>query len=199
MESVLTYKHKKKNQILEIVYDGFDMSNPRKNGDYHLGTILYDWNDYLIGDIHITSKDQFDEYMKVKHFKLPIHVYEHGNITISLGNEYPYNDEWDSGIGGYIYVTYEDIKKHFEVKRVTKKLLKTVKQCFEGEIKEQDYWLRGDCYGFQLYNVKNCDLEHEHKEIEESCYGFIDTSDKMLGYALEYIGGQKSDWIEESK
>jgi hypothetical protein len=41
----------------------------------------------------------------------PINLYDHGSITVSISNGYPYNDRWDSCCVGFIYVTKEKIFK----------------------------------------------------------------------------------------
>ena len=195
MESVLTYKHKKKNQILEIVYDEDMSSENVREGS--VGKMLCSHRNYSLGDIQIKSQDEFDEYLKVKHFKMPLYLLDHSGLSMRTTKFYEDPQGWDSGMVGYIYITHDEIRKEYGVKKITSKILKQIESYFITQVKEYSLYLEGSIYGFQLYNVKNCDLEHEHKEIEDSCYGFIDTSDKILGHALEYIGGQESDWIEE--
>lgn len=38
-----------------------------------------------------------------------INLYDHDGITVSTSNSYPYNDRWDAGIVGFIYVTKKTI------------------------------------------------------------------------------------------
>ena len=38
-----------------------------------------------------------------------INIYDHSGITVSTSRAYPYNDYWDAGMVGFIYVTKEKI------------------------------------------------------------------------------------------
>lgn len=74
---------------------------------------------------------------KVKIFL--VFVYEHGGITISMAMDYPFNDRWDSGIGGYVIAekeTFEeygiDWDKAWDIA--------------EGEVKTYDMYLKGEVY-----------------------------------------------------
>lgn len=42
-----------------------------------------------------------------------LNAYEHGHITISTSSGYPYNDRWDAGCVGFIYVTKEKALKEW--------------------------------------------------------------------------------------
>lgn len=197
MESVLTYTNKKTQQVLEIVQD--ELSDSQDFRDGSMGKMLCSHTNYNLGDIQIKSQDEFDEYLKVKHFKMPLYLLDHSGLSMRTTEFFEDPQGWDSSMVGYIYMTHDEIRKEYDVKKITSKVLQKVKDSFIAQVKEYSLYLEGSVYGFQLYNVKNCDLEHEHKEIEDSCYGFIDYSDNMLKNALYYIDGKESDWIEESK
>ena len=47
----------------------------------------------------------------------------------------------------------------------------------EGEIKEYDKYITGDCYGYKIYEVEVCDKGHEHKTELDSCWGYYDEDD----------------------
>ncbi len=198
MESVLTYKHKKKNQIVEIVYDEYISSEYVREGS--MGKMLCSHRNYNLGDIQIKTQDEFDEYLKVKHFKMPLYLLDHSGLSMRTTKFFEDPQGWDSGMIGYIYITHDEIRKEYNVKKITSKILKKVESIFIAEVKEYSLYLEGSVYGYQLYNVKNCDLEHEHKEIVDSCYGFVcESYNEMLENVIIHIGGQESDWIEESK
>ena len=132
---------------------------------------------YNLGDV---QRMYFDEYLESEGLtesdiavKLPLWLYDHSGISMSCGDRtYPYNDQWDSGLVGTIYVTKEKIKSEYGVKRISKKLLDEVTRILKNEIKTYDQYLPGDIYGFTLYKKDKCDLEHEHLEHIDSCWGF---------------------------
>lgn len=91
---------------------------------------------------------------------LPVWGYSHSGLTISCGERvYPYNDQWDSGLLGWIVFPKPDYwgddwrKRAFEVMRA--------------EIEEVDTWLQGNVYGYTLYQ--------NGKEID-SCWDFYGSS-----------------------
>jgi hypothetical protein len=101
---------------------------------------------------------------------------------------------WDSGQVGYIYVTYENIKKNWNVKRVTKKLIKQTAEMLENEVKIYNDYLIGNVYG---YVVKRNGGQ------VDSCWGYIGDWDGKeygaLAAAKEFVDGYNSSkcFIEE--
>lgn len=110
-----------------------------------------------------------------------INAYEHGGITISTSNGYPYNDRWDSYPIGFIYVTKKTI--FLECGDITEENWKErADKYLEGEVETYDQYLRGDVYGFTLTKTvieqelcPHCGeviREYEDEVEEESCWGF---------------------------
>ena len=111
----------------------------------------------------------------------PINMYDHGGVTVSTSSLYPYNDRWDSGIIGFIYVTKKRIFE--ECMGITEENWKErADQYLEGEMETYDQYLRGDVYGYKLTKkVKQQDKcphcgeiirEYEVEEEDDSCWGF---------------------------
>ena len=94
---------------------------------------------------------------------LPVHLYEHSNVSISTNSGYPYNCEWDSGTIGFVVVTKSAIRDNFSVKRVTQEKIDRAIQIAEGEVETLSDYIRGDVYGFVI--------EEDGEEVD-SCYGF---------------------------
>ena len=110
-----------------------------------------------------------------------INMYDHGGITVSTSSGYPYNDRWDAGVVGFIYVTKNTILK--ECCYATEENWKdTAADCIEAEMEDYDQYLRGDVYGFKLTKkvIKNeicphCGeviKEYEDEEEVDMCWGF---------------------------
>lgn len=97
---------------------------------------------------------------RVKGFVLlPLYLYDHGGITMSIS---PFSCPWDSGQVGWIYCTSDAIRKNFGC--LSEENVEKAEELLETEVKTYDHYLRGDCYGFRLY---------EDGEEADSCWGFL--------------------------
>lgn len=139
----------------------------------NLGTIICDHSKYNLGDEQMEDYD-VDEFGNWDDYKnhlnkeeggiiaLPVYLYDHSDITISTE---PFSCSWDSGQVGIIYVTLEEIRKEYDVERVSKKLISRVLEVLKGEIKVYDQYLVGDVYGYIV--------EDENGDHVDSCWGFF--------------------------
>lgn len=83
---------------------------------------------------------------------LPLYLFDHSGITISTSS---FSCPWDSGRVGAIYVTREKLQKEYGVKRLTKKIIAKAQEVLEAEVEAYDQYLRGDVYGYQIYEKNN--------------------------------------------
>ena len=85
---------------------------------------------------------------------------------------------WDSGQVGWIYAGADKIKEAYG--EVTPETVEKAKSLLESEVKCYDYYLTGQCYGYQLFEGDT--------EID-SCWGFLgdmrDMQDDLKGYLPE--------------
>lgn len=123
-------------------------SNPRKNVD-QLGTLYVRPNRYFEGD------DGAKEPDGTELFKLPVYAYVHGAVRLSIT---PFNDPWDSGQCGWIYVTKESAEEMGAAPEGFAEALKA-------EIEEYDHYLND--------NVWYVEITDEDDDIVDSCGGFI--------------------------
>jgi hypothetical protein len=108
-----------------------------------------------------------------------LNLYDHSGISISTSNTYPYNDRWDAGCVGFIYVTKEKALKEwggipekdengkyikiphehqngnvtYSIKytKITEENWKEVAEYhMNNEVKTYDQYLTNDVYGFTL-------------------------------------------------
>lgn len=129
--------------------------------------------------------DWQDVYNELKETNLvlikQINLYDHSGITVSTSNSYPYNDRWDAGCVGFIYVTKKTLFE--ECGDITEENWKERgDEYLEGEMKTYDQYLRGDVYGFKLTKIvtqqEKCPHcgevinEYEDEEEIDSCWGF---------------------------
>jgi len=90
---------------------------------------------------------------------LPLFLYDHSGITM---NTTGFSCPWDSGQVGWIYAAEDDIVKEYG--SLTPENMEKARTLLQGEVEYYDHYLRGDCYGFQLYK--------DDEELD-SCWGFI--------------------------
>lgn len=110
-----------------------------------------------------------------KYVILPLYLYDHSGITM---NTTGFSCPWDSVQVGWIYVAREDILKEFGGKLLTESKRDQAKQLLKSEVNVYDRYIRGECYGFELYKNGN---------LEDSCWGFIGEIDEVKGSIKEYL------------
>ena len=143
--------------------------------------------------MNFSSRNAFivnGEILVKKHFKdvaiiKAVHLYEHSGTSISTKFEYPYNCQWDSGTVGFVIVTKSDIKKDFNVKRITKKLLEQAERILDSEVETLNKYISGEVYRFEVLKVVNGKEEHE-----DSCGGFYG-SDFATNGITDYISDER--------
>ena len=118
---------------------------------------------------------------------IPVHAYEHGGITISASGRRAGWDSFDSGQLGFVYVSHEDIKKEYNVKRLTKKVLEKAEKILRDEVSNYDDYLNGQVYGYII--------ENPHEEELDSCWGFLGD----YKYCLEEAQSVADSWAEEKE
>lgn len=106
---------------------------------------------------------------------LNVFMYDHSGVAFSTGS---FNDPWDSGQVGVIYVTKEKIRHEYG-KRITARTIRRVTKYLEGEIEEYSAWASGDVYGFGV--------EDKNGEEEDSCWGFFGSNPLTNGIS-GYLG-----------
>lgn len=160
-------------------------------GDTHNYDGIEDFFQTLCKEVLSKGWDETDELYWQDMFKMlkesnlilikAINIYDHSGITVSTSNSYPYNDRWDAGIVGFIYVTKKTIFE--ECGDITEENWKErADEYLEGEMKTYDQYLRGDVYGYRLtkkvtiYSIcPHCGeviKECENEEEVDSCWGF---------------------------
>jgi len=138
---------------IEIHYDQYGGESPR---DWdNAGTMAIYHRNYNFGDkLEFSNTDDLDEYLASGSvYALPIYMYDHGGVTISTS---PFGCRWDSGQVGYIYISKEKAK----AEGLTDPLA-----TLENEVTLMDSYLRGEVFGYQVYDAEGDELD--------SCWGFI--------------------------
>jgi hypothetical protein len=171
------------NYLIEIIQDN-DPLNPRIDYD-NLGKMICFHKRYDLGDKHDYNHrdyDSWDEQRKDIEKKedvcvmLRLFLLDHSGITMKTS---PFGCRFDSSCVGFTYVTKEQVRKEYGVKRINKELIEKVTKILESEVKTYDQYLTGDVYGYRISKVTECELGHEHKEEVDSCWGYYGVTECM--------------------
>lgn len=161
---------------IDIVYDTCP-DNPRIHCD-HLGTMVCFHRRYTLGDDHNFTVEEFKEFVSGKNIiSLPLYLYDHSGITM---NTTGFSCQWDSGQVGMIYVDKDKIRSEFGWTRLTKLKIDKVLKILKNEVIEYDSYLRGDVYGYRIYDSNNNEVD--------ACWGFVGDIEHCMSEA-EYIVG----------
>lgn len=185
--------------VLEIVRDDTPM-NPREEFD-NLGTMVCWHGRYNLGDDHnfghpddfieglaeefVEDMEDLDEMDRNEMWDLinknaivlPVYMYEHSGIALSTGS---FNNPWDSGQVGWIYITHDDIENAYG--ELSEKTIKIAEKCLKSEVEIYSQYLNGDVYGFLLKKIAECDCcKSKEEEVIDSCWGFYGYNIKENG------------------
>ena len=133
----------------------------------------------------------FRRYMEAviekRHVVLPVYMYEHSGVSIRTTS---FNDNWDSGLVGYIVADRNAVLKEYSVTEITPELREKVLGVLRGEIDTYSKYLNGEIYGFRLFDLQ----AEEHEDDVDSCWGFYELSD-----ILEHVTSDDMKWTNARK
>lgn len=116
---------------------------------------------------------------------LPVYLLDHSGLAMSTTD---FNDRWDSGQVGIIFVSNDKIKEEYEVDFIEPVLRLQVEERLKEEVAEYDAYLRGECYCFELY---------EDGELVHSCGGFTGAFDKAVKDMAEYLPDDCAEMVDD--
>ncbi len=157
-----TKEYKGHNIVIE--YDE-NPPSPRENDNicvFHIGHSRYAFGDENYNDIDSIMEAQ-KQAIADGDIVLPLYMYEHGGITISLGE---FGCCWDSGQCGFIQVPKKTMIKEFGKKIFTKALKAKALDWAKMEVEEMDKFVRGEVFGYIVDN-------------DDSCWGYYSIDDAM--------------------
>lgn len=113
--------------------------------------------------------------------RLPLRLYDHSGLTMSVGSgASPFDSGgWDSGQVGWIFITHDEILREWTSDQ------EKAEACLRAEVETYDQYLTGQVYG---YVVEDDDGNHL-----DSCYGFFGEEEYCVGEAkasAEHISGK---------
>ena len=158
-------------------------------GDKHNYDDGDEFFNYILCEICGMEEEDIEELSTREKYKLAkesdkvyfkdLNLYDHSGLTISTSSGYPYNDRWDAGCVGWIYVSKEQAMNNYggipekdengnliriphihlngnvtysiKCTPITDENWKEVAdQHMEGEVEVYDQYLKGEVYGFIL-------------------------------------------------
>tara|TARA_B100000700_G_scaffold178953_1_gene197615 strand:- start:11141 stop:11836 length:696 start_codon:yes stop_codon:yes gene_type:complete len=136
------------------------------------------------------ARDLLEYAQKIDLFAVfqKVYCYEHSGITIDTE---PFSCPWDSGMLGFMYVTKDDIRENWNIKRVTKQYLERAKQLMLAEFKTQKSYVDGENYGFAIFEKQ----EDGSIERTDTCHGFIGDDLKTNGLT-DYVDEDLHEELE---
>ncbi len=163
---------------LEILPD----ESPENPRDWdHLGTMACWHRRYALGDKHEYRDPQaFSRDINAGNAViLPLYLFDHSALTLSTDCESFRGIDlqgWDWGQVGYVYVTLEDVRRKYGVRRVTRQVRECVLAHLRSEVAVYNQYLQGDVYGFVL-------KDRTTGEVFDSCWGFYGENPWQNGMA----------------
>ena len=159
-------------------------SNPREFND-NLTTMICHCRNYSLGDVK--ESEQFEGFTSLKELKQalveyygemayikPLSLYDHSTQTLAIGEP---TDMWDSGDVGFIFVTKEQARKEYGVKRITKSVIEKIEKLAQSEVEEYNkVWLWGEVYVLSLERV--------FTNIDDKNDSFVEPVDSVGGFTF---------------
>lgn len=148
----------------------------------HLGTFYTNVPRYLDPDGHEIDEilDENGKVENAEYVYVIVYAYIHSGIALSTSrNKYPFTDPWDSGVGGIMAVSKEQVKKMYGHKIVTKKDRERTLDTLTAEVRELNAYCQGDVYGYVIHDENNNEID--------SCWGYVGDIDYCLGEARKII------------
>jgi len=181
-EAVLEEEHR--GYIVKVLIDDSGTDSPR---DWdNLGHMVCFHRRGNYGDKHeFDTPADLDEFFKQhKVVRLPIYMYDHSGVALSTGRGYPFDDPWDAGQLGYIYATYEEIRKEYSVTYVTRSITQKVEKVLKCEVEVYSRYLNGEVYGWMVSTIDEPD------EQLDSVWGYYDDPAEVLKEGKDHV-----DWL----
>lgn len=111
-----------------------------------------------------------------------LYLMDHGQISISTGS---FNDPWDSGQVGFIFISIAKAKSEYGWKVLTNARRKRIQTYLEGEVETYDQYLTGQVFGYEVKDAEG--------DVLESCWGFYGEE-----YCLEEMRAAASHCVVEA-
>lgn len=113
---------------------------------------------------------------------IPIYLLDHSSLSMSTRS---FNDPWDSGQVGFIYASHKKIAEEYG--GISPENMEKAEKLVRGEVQNYDNYLRGECYGFRLF---------DRGEEIDSCWGSLGSFDDAKEAIIAYLPEQAAVLVE---
>jgi hypothetical protein len=154
-----------KGHEIEVHYDEHPES-PREWDNicvFHIGHRRYAFGDKNYNDFE-SMEEAKREAKRNGDIVLPLYMYDHSGVTISLS---PFSCPWDSGQVGFVQIPRKNMLEEFSAKIFHKKLKERAMSIAKGETETLDSYIRGEVFGYVV---------DDHAD---SCWGYYSVEDAM--------------------
>lgn len=217
----MLYKKKDEDKYIKIIqeegYDAdmytdselFDIYSKHKKYEFNTQKLYLDTDECYSWDDE--KKVLEDSDLDIVYIR-DLYLFDHGGLVLSTSS---FNDRWDSGQLGLIYITKKKLINYFGDDRLDEERIKEINRLLKGYIDNYNNILNGQVFGYRYYelikfktigkliNLKTNEIEDiEEIKVEEvdidSCSGFIGI-DGLLENICVYIGENSNNFelIEE--
>jgi hypothetical protein len=150
--------------IIEETIDGYNVryitvdeepESPRQCDNFGKMVCLHKKYNLLGDEDHAYRREDFNSWDELRDkiesnenpgVILPLYLYDHSGITMKTS---PFNDRWDSGQVGFIFVSKDKIREEFSIEdkdEISDEIIENAKKILEGEVLLYDHYLTGDVY-----------------------------------------------------
>lgn len=181
-----------KDYLISIDYD-FDPMNPREWDNF--GTMVCFHGKYTLGDKHDLQSPDYSSWAEVRDaieadlgamVILPLYLYDHSGISMSVGASRGQHSAWDSGQVGFIYCTDGDMVANGI------KDLDQAEALLRGEVEAYNRYLTGQVYTYRIERQSTCDsCQHTSADFVDSCSGW-DSVDDAMKEAMQVVDYQSA-------
>ena len=188
---MIAYKIAKDNGVtLKVEHDVMDHFEQNPMTWENLGTMICWHKRHNLGNDHNYSEpEEFRQEFNDKNaIILPLYLYDHSGITM---NTTGFSCGWDSGQVGFIFVSKEDVRKEYGVKRISPKLKARVIEYLKKEVEIYDNYITGEVYRV----VVEKENEGEMEEVE-SCGGFYGDNFEINGL-MDFLPNEYTHLVEK--
>lgn len=149
-----------KNYTIIIVQNEYPL-NPVNEFDLFGKFALFHQRYDLPNTENIDIEDAKSIYASNQYISLSVFMFEHSGVTI---NTTGFHCPWDSGQIGIIYVSKQDVRREYNVKRISAKLYKRVISALKSSVQIYDDYLTGNVYKYDIIDNNGVFID--------SCWGF---------------------------
>ena len=104
---------------------------------------------------------------------LPVWLYSHCGTCYRAAEQNPFHCPWDSGLFGFIYITRDNARKIYGIKRITEKQRLRVLADLAAQVETYSQWANGETYCWVIEDA----FGDDDGDVIASCRGYYSEDD----------------------